>query len=297
MLTAAQRQALQRSVAARTAASTTSVPTPTAAVDASVPQAEVVKPVFDERYLQDADQKIRFKDAGWFGDIKQLSATIVGLGGIGSWLALCLARTGIGQILGYDHDFVSDTNMAGQMYKMADIGYAKTECVWRTIREFVPTVAGAFFQERYTDQRLAQITCTALDSMAARKVVFEQWKKQFISGKSKEEKQKAVFVDGRMAAEAFQVFCFRGDQDSRIKNYEKECLFTDDQASATTCSYKATTFVGMNIASIMTAIVKEHIHFKDNDIFDKLCPFYYEFDANFGIAIKTAKTWKYQKTQ
>ena len=256
---------------------------------------EEVQKVLDSMEVQkkdflESDQKTRFSSAEWLKYIQKETASIIGCGGIGSWTSLLLARTGIGGIYSYDFDIIESQNMAGQLFRLKDLGVHKVDAMKDIIKDYVPTLKGAFLSEPYTDQPLSRITITALDSIAVRRIVFEQYCKQYASYS---DKSKCLFIDGRMSAEAFQVFIFRLSQEDKVKEYENS-LFEDSKATGNVCSYKATSYVGAMIGAYITALVKEHLHFQSDEYFEENIPYFHEIDTSFGIKFKTDTQWKFQ---
>jgi bacteriocin biosynthesis cyclodehydratase domain-containing protein len=60
--------------------------------------------------------------------LKRSTVTIIGLGGLGSWVALSLALAGVGHLVGYDDDVVELSNLHRQiLYGEADIGLPKAD--------------------------------------------------------------------------------------------------------------------------------------------------------------------------
>ena len=53
-----------------------------------------------------------------FDDLSRLSICVVGLGGVGSWTAEALARTGVGSITMIDHDDISASNINRQLHAL-----------------------------------------------------------------------------------------------------------------------------------------------------------------------------------
>ncbi|MGN0172757.1 MAG: thiamine biosynthesis protein ThiF [Acutalibacteraceae bacterium] len=68
------------------------------------------------------------------------SATVAvcGLGGLGSNIAVSLARVGIGKLILIDFDQVDITNLHRQQYKVSQIGRFKTEALSENLREIAP---------------------------------------------------------------------------------------------------------------------------------------------------------------
>ena len=65
---------------------------------------------------------------------------IAGLGGLGSNVAIALARAGIGKLFLVDFDTVDITNLNRQQYFTEDIGRKKTEALSAIIRKINPVI-------------------------------------------------------------------------------------------------------------------------------------------------------------
>lgn len=68
-------------------------------------------------------------------DFKEESALVIGLGGIGSWVALNLALLGVGTLVLVDSDTIEASNLNRTLYKLSDIGRKKTEAIKELISE------------------------------------------------------------------------------------------------------------------------------------------------------------------
>ena len=99
------------------------------------------------------------------------SATVAvcGLGGLGSNIAIALARAGIGKLLLIDFDYVDITNLHRQQYKASQIGMYKTEALTENLREISPYIALEAHTARMTEGNAVQllkdadIICEAFD--------------------------------------------------------------------------------------------------------------------------------------
>ncbi|MDD2414645.1 MAG: ThiF family adenylyltransferase, partial [Eubacteriaceae bacterium] len=60
-------------------------------------------------------------------------AAVAGLGGLGSTIAIALARAGVGHLHLIDFDRVDSSNLNRQQYRISDIGELKTEVMAKTI--------------------------------------------------------------------------------------------------------------------------------------------------------------------
>ena len=79
-----------------------------------------------------------YGDAG-FARIRAAHAVIVGIGGVGSWAAESLARSGIGQITLIDMDVVAESNLNRQSQAtVANLGRNKVDAMRERILSFAP---------------------------------------------------------------------------------------------------------------------------------------------------------------
>ena len=100
------------------------------------------------------------------------SATVAvcGLGGLGSNIAIALARAGIGKLILIDFDRVDITNLHRQQYKADQIGMYKTEALTKNLKEIAPYISLEVHTERITEENAvtllsdADIICEAFDS-------------------------------------------------------------------------------------------------------------------------------------
>lgn len=70
--------------------------------------------------------------------LENSSVSILGCGGLGSNIAMSLARCGIGHIYIYDYDKVEYSNLNRQNYDMADLGKSKVRETKKKIEETIP---------------------------------------------------------------------------------------------------------------------------------------------------------------
>lgn len=194
----------------------------------------------------------RFTDAIWYNTIRELHVILAGLGGIGSYIGFLLSRLQVGSLRLYDPDTVESVNISGQMYPTTSIGETKISALVNLMRDFSGFYNYRSHSHRYIeDSSAGPIMICGFDNMEARKVFFYNWLK-YVKGSSRPEK--CLFIDGRLAAEEFQILSIQGNDERAIKEYEEKWLFSDSEAEATICSYKQTTFMANMIASMMVNI-------------------------------------------
>ena len=94
---------------------------------------------------------------------------ICGLGGLGSNIAIALARAGIGKLILIDFDRVDITNLHRQQYKADQIGMYKTDALADNLREIAPYIELEMHTELITEENVvtflkgADIICEAFD--------------------------------------------------------------------------------------------------------------------------------------
>ena len=222
----------------------------------------------------------RFNSAIWYDKIRTMRVILAGVGGIGSYIGFLLSRLQINRLVLYDPDVVESVNISGQMYPLSSIGDFKTEALAKILRDFSNFYGYNIMSHRFTlDSEAGPIMICGFDNMEARKMFFLKWKSYVMACRKPQE---CLFIDGRLAAEEFQVLTIQGDDDRAIQEYETKWLFSDEEAEATICSYKQTTFMANMIASVM---VNAFVNFAANlsdpaPIIPRDIPFFISYSAD-----------------
>ena len=252
-----------------------------------LPAQEPLIPLNSPTLLMD-ESTTRFSGAEWFNEIQSKSIILAGLGGIGSWLSLQLARMVPTSMALYDPDTVEVVNMAGQLYSSSDIGKSKVTAVHDMISKYTNMHNIFSIQDRFTENTEAgDIMMCGFDNMEARKTFIRSWIAH-IENKTIEEKKKCLFLDGRLSMNVLQVFCMTGDDGYNIRRYVNEFLFSDAEAEETVCSMKQTTYLVCMIGSIMTNLFTNWCANLIDPIIPYDLPFFTEYDAQ-NMIFKTIK--------
>lgn len=123
-----------------------------------VPTREEWQQALEGRYGKDLTR--RFASA---------TVAVCGLGGLGSNIAIALARAGVGRLRLVDFDRVDLTNLHRQQYKAGQIGRFKTEALAENLGEIAPHLQIEPVTQRLTRENLgeilagADIVCEAFD--------------------------------------------------------------------------------------------------------------------------------------
>ncbi len=102
------------------------------------------------------------------------TVAICGLGGLGSSIAVLLARAGVGRLILIDFDRVELSNLHRQQYRASQIGMYKTEALRDNLREISPYTNTVIHTVRLTQENLgellspADIICEAFDNAEAK---------------------------------------------------------------------------------------------------------------------------------
>ena len=89
--------------------------------------------------------------------IKRSVVGIAGLGGLGSAIAIALARIGVGKLILVDFDMVEPSNLNRQQYFIHQIGVPKVEALQKNIASINPYVKVQTYQEKLDRNNVERI--------------------------------------------------------------------------------------------------------------------------------------------
>lgn len=222
----------------------------------------------------------RFSGAIWYEEIQKQAVTLAGVGGVGSYVGFLLGRLKPQRLIIYDPDRVETVNMSGQLYGQTDVGNYKSVALSIMIRNYANYNNIVALNDRFdANSEATDIMICGFDNMAARKLFFDKWAAH-VASKPAEERANCLYIDGRLAAEEFQVLSIQGNDDRAMNEYEDKWLFNDVEAEETICSYKQTTFMANMIASVMVNVFVNFVANQCNPIIDRDVPFFISYDAS-----------------
>ncbi len=121
---------------------------------------------------------------------REATVAVCGLGGLGSHIAVTLARAGIGTLILIDYDRVDLPNLHRQHYKPTQIGQPKTEALRDNLQEINPYLQTELHTVRLTEANAipllsnATILCEAFDDPTAKamltNLVLAQWPEKYL---------------------------------------------------------------------------------------------------------------------
>lgn len=122
------------------------------------PTKEELEAAFDARFPKEFHQAMA-----------SARVAVAGLGGLGSHIAVMLARSGIGHLFLVDFDQVEITNLNRQAYGISHLGQPKTQALTEILREIQPYLEIKTWQGMVTEENAAElfggypIVCEAFD--------------------------------------------------------------------------------------------------------------------------------------
>ncbi|MDD4308321.1 MAG: sulfur carrier protein ThiS adenylyltransferase ThiF [Thermoplasmata archaeon] len=112
--------------------------------------------------------------------LAKASVGIAGLGGLGSNVAIALARAGIGRLLIVDFDTVEKSNLNRQAYSVDQVGMRKTEALMQNIARANPEVNVTAYCQKLETGNMAEafssadVIIEALDAAATKAAFIEE---------------------------------------------------------------------------------------------------------------------------
>ena len=220
-------------------------------------------------------ENLRFQGLDWYSQDDAPVVVVGGAGGIGSWLSFFLARANFNVTLS-DFDTVEEHNIGGQLFKRSQIGKYKAEAVGRNVSEFSTNTINAQIVKITEETATHEFMFSAFDNMDARRAMFKVWKRSWNS------MNRPIFIDGRLNAEQFQIFCVTPEN---ADVYERIHLFNDSEVEDAPCSAQQTTHTAAMIAGHMVGFFTNHI--TNINLRDEVreIPFMYEYFTPMNLTV------------
>lgn len=100
----------------------------------------------------------RLYGAAGFAHIRAAHGVVVGIGGVGSWAAEALARSGVGRLTLIDLDVVAESNLNRQAHAtLANLGRNKVDAMQERVASFAPDCAVTLVDDFVTPDNVAAL--------------------------------------------------------------------------------------------------------------------------------------------
>jgi hypothetical protein len=190
-----------------------------------------------------------------YGDV---DINIIGAGGIGSFVAVALAKLGLERIFVFDGDKVEAHNLPNQLHCPDQLGMNKAEALSNKIENLTVkkiTAAPAFW---WPGMDLYGVVISAVDHMEKTKETKVPGRRE-LWGAIKENTDVRLFVDGRIGGEALRVLAIRPLADILKYEWFEQRMFPQDKAKELPCTARNIIDVGFQMAALVTNIVRKYL--------------------------------------
>ncbi len=129
----------------------------------------------------DRDRYFSLRDPSAFPVWQKATVGIAGAGGLGSNIAISLARAGIGTLVIADFDLVSLENLNRQQFNLDQVGRPKVHALATNIRAFNPFINLVLHQQKVSPANLEELfgSCDllleAFDQAGEKEMLIETW--------------------------------------------------------------------------------------------------------------------------
>ncbi len=117
-------------------------------------------PLFFEYRLVDFGTDTEQRLPAEFGKLSDITVAIVGLGSLGSKIAVSLARAGVRRFVLVDDDVLAPHNLVRNELNWLDVGFSKVDAVGRTLRRIAPGLEVGTQNFRIAGQENPQLAAT-----------------------------------------------------------------------------------------------------------------------------------------
>ena len=203
----------------------------------------------------------------------KLNINIIGVGAVGSYIALQLAKLGVSEIAVWDFDTVDDHNIANQVYTLNDLNKAKVDAIEEHLKESNPDIIVHKKGRWNPGDIVSGIVFLEVDSMAVRQAFCED--NEYNNGLK-------LVIDARIGLESGEIHCCNWTDYDQVQNYiNKVNSFDDSEASVTVSACGTTLSVSPSVYLAAAMAVSCLINYINN----KELKTYIAYDA-FGYLMK-----------
>lgn len=206
----------------------------------------------------------------WFNpaDHPHARVQVFGVGGIGSWVGLALAKLGMPNVDLFDFDEIEAHNIPNQAYPHEAAGVGKTEALANEMQRigvgnYTPinamvTEAGIASMDEPDDEARSwtynavggDVVVSGFDNMEARQHLWNVVSKALFGGPR-------LLIDARLAGEMIVTYAVRLDDPDARTAYENT-LHTDGEGLTAPCTRQSIIDVGMTVGALVTRLIRRY---------------------------------------
>lgn len=183
------------------------------------------------------------------------SVAVIGVGTIGSQLALTLARMQVKMSV-YDHDVLEEHNIATQAYPLSALGMDKVAAIGEEIERATGSIENLYARKYGGKGAKSDVIVSCVDSLDARREIASLLIKK---------RSKLPIIDGRVGREQVEVFYFKSAKDWLAQLPETA---DTDPCGARFTAYSANICAGLMAAHIKRLLLGQEKGLPDRIIFD-----------------------------
>lgn len=199
--------------------------------------------------------------------------TLIGAGGIGSYVAAALAKMGVTDLTVYDPDVVEEHNLPNQNYRLSDVGRPKVEALAEILADFTGLQIKPHVALFPLTKRPQGIVISALDSMLARTQIWDS--------SIKNNFQVGAYFEARMGAEQGRIYTLTNVVDTRQVAHYEATLYSDENAAQEPCTARAIAYNVFFLAGELVSRVKKVV-------MDERVDVEHMFDLTTGVTLSLA---------
>lgn len=181
-------------------------------------------------------------------------ATVIGLGGIGSFAAVSLAKLGLPTLTLIDFDTVEPHNVPNQFYSVDQVGLPKSLAIantCETVSDIHPIPVVSSFSDAVAPSNddpyvHTPLIISGLDSMSARLDIWDGIKMR---------PRTKLYLDARIAGQLMMIYAVNPMNIDDIDRYERT-LHSDDDAVPAPCTERGVIDVGMVVGGLITRLAR-----------------------------------------
>jgi len=206
---------------------------------------------------------IRQRDIVEPDDLK-FPITVVGAGGIGSWVVLALAKMGCQNITVVDFDKVELKNLPSQFYAHEQVGRYKVEALQELVKQITGTEISIYrgtwkeyYQKYFTSSdvmvlSVSDVIICTVDSMKTRVDMWSQLINDWY-----QKKHFNCYIDARMGGELLRILLVNPFDTRSSYHYQKK-LYPPNKVHHEPCTARAIAYNVLVAGGIVASLVKKY---------------------------------------